>query len=113
MHIKNKGIRLLFLLLILLALALASVSPFINIDPISRGLSTSLGYSTYSSGTMVFQQVMMTYLITAFSIACYWDLLLIFLLFRMPINRYDCAVPKQMRKVRLRPIKFTSHFVAV
>lgn len=111
MRIKNKGIRLFFLLFILLALAVASVSPFITIDPISRGLSSSLGHSTYSSGTMVFQQVMMTYLIAAFSLSCCRDLLK-FLLFRMPINRFDCTVPKRMRKVLLYPIKFTSHFVA-
>ncbi|MBP1156641.1 MULTISPECIES: hypothetical protein [unclassified Paenibacillus] len=113
MQMKNKRIRLVFLLLILLALALASVSPFINVEPVSRGSSASTGYSTFSLGAMVYQQIATTYLTAAFSFASYWDLLLIVLLLRILVHRFDCAVPKQMKKVRLRPIKFTSHFVAV
>lgn len=109
---KNKRIRMVFLLLVLLALAMASVSPFISVDPVSRGLSASTGQSSFSSGAMVYQQIATTYLTAVFSFAGYWNLLLIVLLLRIPVHRFDCAVPKQMRKVQLRPIKFTSHFVA-
>lgn len=110
---KHKKLRLLFLLLVFIAVALASVCPFITIDPVSRNSTVSAGHSTYSPGASIYQQVIVPYMIAAVTIAGYWELLFILLFLLLPVHRFDYEVPKLLSQIRLRPIKFTTHFVAM
>lgn len=112
MQFKNKRIRLFFFLLLALALAAAAVTPSINVEPVFRTSAFSAAQSSFSSNAML-HHVMMTYMASALSLSSYGILLLVFLRFQISVHRLECAVPKQLRKICLRPIKFTSLFVAL